>query len=574
MLHRSPRHAQTLLLAALLALLLSACVPGLQRVPAEDPATVARDALAGARDALVAGRPEDALEQLASLPAGPGDPGAEAILALRSEAAFAARQPAAGVAALASREKLLTDPAARDANQRRLWNRMQEAIAAGVSLETPPDATPEVAGWLALGRIAAASGGNPVQLRSGLAGWLEAYGWHPAANRLVATLLAEYQAFTDYPRQVALLLPLSGRQAGAAAAVRDGFVAGYLQQDGDIERPAVTTYDTAALGASAAYEMAVREGAEFVVGPLLKSELAELAAAELPAVPGLALNWTDGDAMPPGYVAQFALAPEEEAAAAARRALLEGHRRALVLGQNTDQGQRMAESFIAAFRQGGGEVLAWQVYDPRNADFAFPIRALLLLEESENRYQRVQGILGRRVEFEPRRRHDATLVFLAARSSEALLLRPQLRYHYAADLPVYATSLVYDATRRDNGDLDGIHFPDMPWRVNPAAADDIAPFRAFGNLAVERSGRLYAFGADAYRLVPLLFHGSAALADGVPGLTGTLSIDAQGRIRRTLDWGRFADGEVRHDPLPLSFGDPAGDPLDPPPGEAVIPERQ
>lgn len=550
MLHRSPRHAQTLLLATLVALLLAGCAPGLQREPTPDPATLAQDAVTAAREALAAGQPESALQALAGVPAGPGDPGAEAILALRADAAFAARQPAAGVAALVAREALLADPAQRDANQRRLWNRMQEAVAAGVSLETPTGAAPEVAGWLALGRIAAASGGNVSQLRSGLQGWLGAYGWHPAADRLVASLLAEYQALTEYPRQVALLLPLSGRQAGAATAVRDGFVAGYLQQDGEAERPAVVTYDTAALGATAAYEMAVRDGAEFVVGPLLKGELAELAAAELPAVPGLALNWSDSGAVPPGYVAQFALAPEEEAAAAAERALLEGHRRALVLGQNTDQGQRMAESFIAAFRQGGGEVLAWQVYDPRNSDFAFPIRALLLLEESENRHQRVQGILGRRVEFEPRRRHDATLIFLAGRSTEALLLRPQLRYHYAGDLPVYATSLVYDATRRDNSDLDGILFPDMPWRVNPEAAEEMAPFRAFGALAIEGNGRLYAFGADAYRLVPFLFHGGAALADGVPGLTGTLSIDSDGRIRRGLDWGRFAGGDVRHDPPP------------------------
>lgn len=573
MLHRSPRHAQTLLLATLLALLLTACVPGLQREPPPDPAVVARTALAAARDALAAGRPEDALQQLAGLPAAAGDPEAEAILALRADAAFAARQPAAGAAALVSRETLLTDPAQRDANQRRLWNRMQEATAAGVDLATPPGASPEVAGWLALGRVAAASQGNLPQLRSGLEGWLAAYGWHPAANRLVATLLEEYQTLTGYPRQVALLLPLSGRQAAAAAAVRDGFVAGYLQHDGDAERPVVMTYDTAALGALAAYEMAVRDGAEFVVGPLLKGDLAELAGAELPAVPGLALNWIDGGTVPAGYLAQFALAPEEEAAAAAERALREGHRRALVLGQNTDQGQRMAESFIAAFRQGGGEVLAWQVYDPRNSDFAFPIRALLLLEESENRYQRIQGILGRQVEFEPRRRHDATLIFLAARSTEAQLLRPQLRFHYAGDLPVYATSLVYDATRRDNGDLDGIMFPDMPWRVNPDAAEDIAPFEAFGAFAVERSGRLYAFGADAYRLVPLVLHGGGALAEGVPGLTGALTMDADGRIRRTLDWGRFAGGEVRHDPPPLAGDLPADDVIELPP-EALVPGEQ
>ncbi|MGD9388396.1 MAG: penicillin-binding protein activator [Gammaproteobacteria bacterium] len=558
MLHRPPRHTQTLPVAAALALLLTACVPGLQREPPPDPALVARETLASARDALRAGRPDEALQQLAGLPAASGDPEAALILALRGDAAFAARRPAEGVAALVARESLLVDPAQRAANQRRLWNRMQEATAAGVSLETPPDATPTVAAWLELGRLAAASGGNLFDLRQGLQDWLAAHPAHPAADGLVRTLLAEYRAMTEFPRQVALLLPLSGRQA-ASTAVRDGFVAGYLQHEGEAERPAVVTYDTAALGAVAAYEMAVRNGAEFIVGPLLKSELAELAAAELPAVPGLALNWTDSGALPPGYVAQFALAPEDEAAAAAERALLEGHRRALVLGENTGQGQRTAESFIAAFQQGGGEVLAWQVFDPRNADFSYPIRALLLLDESGDRHQRIQRILGRGVEFEPRRRHDGDFIFLAARASDALLLRPQLRFHYAGRLPVYSTSQVYDATRADNSDLDGIMFADMPWRVNPFAAQEMAAFSAFGDAAVARNGRLYAFGADAYRLLPLLYHGSPALAQGVPGLTGTLTIDGAGRIRRALDWGRFAGGEVEHDPQPLPATEPTED---------------
>jgi outer membrane PBP1 activator LpoA protein len=218
----------------------------------------------------------------------------------------------------------------------------------------------------------------------------------------------------------------------------------------------------------------------------------------------------------------------------------------------------MAESFIAAFQAGGGEVLGWQVYDPRENDFSVEIRSLLLLDESRARHQQLQALLGRRLEYEPRRRQDADLLFLAARSSEAVLLRPQLRFHYASELPVYATSLVYDPTRERNDDLEGVLFPDMPWRVGAVSPDVMAPFRAFGPGAVERNGRLYAFGADAYRLLPLLYQGGAALQDGIQGLTGELSLGPAGRVRRDLAWGRFIAGEVRHDPPPVA--------LEPPPG--------
>jgi uncharacterized protein len=255
------------------------------------PELAARRMLTEARLLLRANRPSDALARLAGMPTGPNDPAAAEILATRADAAFASRQPAIGATALVRREALLTDAAQRSANQRRLWNRMQEASAAGIALEAPPGTDRVVAAWLELGRIAADHADNAFRLRAGLIDWRERYPTHPAALEIVPSLLAEYRALTEYPRQVALLLPVSGRQGAAAVAVRDGFIAGYLAQGAGNERPALRIYDTSALGFTAAYELAARNGADFIVGPLLKEELAEFAGAELPAVPTLALNW-------------------------------------------------------------------------------------------------------------------------------------------------------------------------------------------------------------------------------------------------------------------------------------------
>jgi uncharacterized protein len=510
----------------------------------------ARKMLVESRLLLRANRPADALTRLAGVPMGPGDPLASELLVARSDAAFASRQPAIGVAALARRESLLAEPSQRMANQRRIWNRMQESVAAGVSLQTPPGVAPVVSAWLELGQAAEASAGNPYRLRAGLVSWRERHPTHPAATGIVEALLAEYQALTDYPRQVALLLPLSGRQEAAATAVRDGFVAAYLAQGSEGERPAIQVYDTSALGALAAFELAVRNGAEFVVGPLLKEELAQLAAAELPAVPTLALNWADDNVQLPAWMAQFALAPEEEAEAAARRAWEDGHTRAVALVHDTEQGRRMARSFNEAFQAQGGEVLAWQVFEPRVSDFSVEITGLLLLSESRARHQRIQQLAGRNLEYEPRRRQDAEFLFLAARPNEALLLRPQLRFHRAGDLPIYATSSLFDPAR-NNADLDGVLFADMPWRVGSGGLQFMTQFRAFGPNALERNGRLYAFGADAYRLVPLLHNRSETLGSGVEGLTGTLRVGAAGRVQRELDWGRFEQGAVRPAPPPL-----------------------
>jgi outer membrane PBP1 activator LpoA protein len=53
---------------------------------------------------------------------------------------------------------------------------------------------------------------------------------------------------------------------------------------------------------------------------------------------------------------------------------------------------------------------------------------------------------------------------------------------------------------------------------------------------------LYAFGFDAYRLIPLLKAGEFGRAHAIPGMTGLLSIDEQGRVHRQLDWARITDG--------------------------------
>jgi outer membrane PBP1 activator LpoA protein len=530
-------------------------------LPAEGAPALALDrALVEAEVAIKSGEPRAGLEILEGIPAGPGDPRAAEILSLRADARFAAGDTAGGVADLVERERTLPPPE-RPANQRRIWNRLQEASARGVGLPTPPDADPTVAGWLELGRLAAAGRGSPFQLRAAILGWQQQHPGHPAAAGVTQELLIEARALTAYPSRLAMLLPLTGRQAAAAQAIRDGFIGGYLSMRPEGEAPVVSLYDTSALGPTAAYEQAVREGAEFVVGPLLKEELAEIATAQLPSVPTLALNWADDGIAVASHIAQFALAPEDEAAGAAERAADEGLCRALALVPDTEQGRRMGESFARALEDRGCVLLAWQRYFAGDRDFSAEITSLLLIDESDARHQRLQGFLGQPLEFEPRRRQDAQSLFLAARPAEGRLIRPQLKFHFAGDLPVFAGSAIYQPGERGNADLDGIRFADMPWRIDAAESETamMDRFTSFGPGALERNGRLYAFGADAWRLVPFVHNRSGQLAEGVSGLTGTLFLGADGRVHRRLAWAQFSGGEVVPLPPPLPPPLPAPD---------------
>jgi outer membrane PBP1 activator LpoA protein len=86
----------------------------------------------------------------------------------------------------------------------------------------------------------------------------------------------------------------------------------------------------------------------------------------------------------------------------------------------------------------------------------------------------------------------------------------------------------------------------MPWMIGAGALPTevrAAAVQAFGD-AAGRSGRLFAFGYDALRIAAALQRGQGIAPQG---LTGTLSIDAQGRVRRELEWVRIKAGA----PTPL-----------------------
>lgn len=450
-------------------------------------------------------QPEKALSHLAKLPDPIPDTLMPRVLALRGEALFQINKPVEAVQTLLARAKWLATEEEIRGNQRLLWNRMREASLAGQSLAAPPGTDPVLTGWLDLGRIAAQSSGNPFQLKSQILAWRSTYSDHPANRTLVDEILDLTRAQMQFPQQLALILPLSGRHQSSAEAVRDGFLASFFQHGEDGDRPAIRIYD-ANPSPSAAYQRALDDGADFVVGPLTKEAVTEVAQYAIGNVTVLTLNNLPDDTVPPANFYQFALAPEDEARQVAERAILDGRNRGIALVPNNDWGMRQLRAFADALQARGGSLLGYRFYDAAAVDFSSPITELLLLNESRARHRRLEADLQVTLEFQPRRRQDAQFIFLATRAATARLIRPQLRFHFAHDLPVYATSAAYEAGAGPNNDLNGIVFADMPWELAPDSTA-VALRETLVRYWPDRAGalgRLYAMGFDAYRLVPLL----------------------------------------------------------------------
>ena len=261
---------------------------------------------------------------------------------------------------------------------------------------------------------------------------------------------------------IALLLPVTGRASAAAGSVRDGFMTA-LYQVPAAERPEVRVYDTGTQSVADALKQAGSEGAAFIVGPLTREEVT--AAAEFTGVraPLLALNFLPAEHPLPAELYQFALSPEDEARLAARRILEDHHRRGVAFVPSGEWGTRVLAAFKQELLAGGGDLIAVGQIDLTRTDFSPTITEVLRISDSNARHKRLESILGTKLNFEPRRRGDIELIFSPAQAAIERQLRPQLRFHYAGDIPAYATSDAFEPDMKANEDLDGLMFPDMPW---------------------------------------------------------------------------------------------------------------
>jgi len=486
-------------------------------------------------DAEIALARGDAKRAAALLRDLPGNDDA-AVLATRARVQFGSLQLPAAVATLMSRDRLLGDAAERQDNQRLIVEGISTALARGADGRAPAGADATLAGWLELGRILADAQAGALGAPRRLQTWRERYPAHPASAALWRSLLERPATAGDRPRQIALLLPLSGRAEAAGAAVRDGFLAAYYD-DGSASRPRLRIYDVAAQDAPSAYLQALADGSDFVVGPLTREEVAALATLADGRATTLALNFLPDGVVVPDRFYQYALSPEDEARLAARRIAADGYSSGVTLVPQSDWGRRIHAAFAEEFAATGGRLVDRADYLPATVDFNELLRRLLQTTGQRGSTPRA----------------DAQFIFVAAQPMHGRLIRTQLRFNYASALPMYATSDVYEASGQGNIDLDGVIFPDMPWVLEsygpPAAARDIA-----GRAWPERGGqfgRLYAFGYDAFRLVGELRRLRSGGSTALPGLTGRLEIDGQGRVRRELDWAQVVNGRPVSPPPPM-----------------------
>ncbi|MFG6666737.1 penicillin-binding protein activator [Halomonas sp. HNIBRBA4712] len=277
------------------------------------------------------------------------------------------------------------------------------------------------------------------------------------------------------------------------------------------------------------YSRAEQMNAQLLVGPLDKEQVTRLEQQPSVPMPTLALNYGNSAQNQASGLFQYGLSAEDEARQAANRAYQDGHRQMAVMVPDNDWGRRVGEAFWNEFHALGGEVSNAVRYNPSN-DVSSAVQTAL-------------NVSGDRAQL-----GNVDALFLLALPEYARQVPPMMDFYYAPDLPIYATSHLFEGTqeRRLNQDLNDVMFVDIPWQIPDAAvggAEALPFYSSYQALQGEGDAslfRLQAMGVDAYELATRLSDLSSI--QGFNGSTGTLSLSGDGRIHRELPWARFQNG--------------------------------
>lgn len=415
-----------------------------------------------------------------------------------------------------------------------IWSKLQRISSAKLALMQQKVSDPTQSAWLQLAKLSKQKMISTQQLASELITWQNRYPSHPANQLLPNQTTLNALQSEKLPKKIALLLPQSGPYGSSGKTLREGFLNAYFSHLNQAEVENVKFYDTAkSKNIASLYQQAVAEGAEVVIGPLLKENVYQLSNTSSFSTPILALNYSDATQTKlPSNFYEFGLLPEDEALQIALHARQAGLAHAIVIAPENTWGKRLVAAFSTNWKANGGNIEDAWYFSPRsnfNQEVAHLLNINLHLDKELMQNGNDKHLL------EQQRRQDFDVIFLFSKPQDARVIVPLLRYYYAGTTPIYAVSSAYSQSPSKNDtDLNGVIICDIPWniRMQPTGKNDI------------QLDRLYAVGQDAYALSRSLSRLAHLPNFPIYGKTGALMLSSQQQIHRRLPCVTIQHGRI------------------------------
>lgn len=438
-----------------------------------------------------------------------------------------------------------------------LWNKLQSLSTWQLqALEKMP--APYAKGWLQLTKYAHKFGSDNAQLHRYIEQWQRQFPTHPAtpvAQQLLATNLTKKPV-----EHIAVLLPLTGKQQAAGIAAQQGVLAAY---NGD-EFKKLHFFDTAQLNWQTLQQDLAALNIDFVIGPLLKANVAQYLALtanldeqasldkddEITAIPSIILNLPGQETLKAHQVA-LSMRPEDEAIQAASTLSQSNYKQPIVLSHQDAVSKRIAKAFTNQWQLMTGQNIEI-VYFAKGKKMQANLKSSLDVDVSQERINELKSRVKQTIKSETRNRRDIDMIYVVGSPKQTRLVKPYIDVNispFASVIPVYASSRSH-SIKNDNSssrDLHGLTFTEIPWLL-ASDQQNQALAQVSKQLWSKRSDslhRIFAMGYDSYHLVENITLMQQAPYIRHYGQTGVLKLNDDNILTRSLLWGKYHNEGVK-----------------------------
>ncbi|CAA0368539.1 putative lipoprotein [Alteromonas alvinellae] len=527
-----------------------------------------------------AGMPDASAEELLAMLDGVTGKGETAFQKAELQTQLFTQQGNLAAAANSVLKTNLTD----DEKVQQVWQWITSIPAS--SLDSVGSAYPDLSPFITLRELTEENASSPEKLAKSLQQFKQVYRGHVLENALPENVIEATELTDAGANDIAVLLPLSGRLARTGQVVKNGIMAAYYT---DVEKrqdehllPRLRFIDTNEVDTQ--HLLSEIGDTKFIIGPLLKDTVERLIPSLPLGVNVLALNRPDelpdnasakgvttGSSNPaiaddalasgtglagddtqnelhslglPTSLNYYGLAPEDEAKQLAEFIFNKGYRAPIVIAAQSSLYQRMDDTFKKHWRilnnqENKQRANITSVSFNDSNSLREGITQALDVAQSNERINQIEYMTNDEVYNMPRSRRDIDAIVAFASPQDTELLNPiieaSLNPYDGKQVPVYATSrsMDYDSGKNQWRDLQNVHFIDMPWLMPSHSWQPLQQEveQAWQNQNTMQK-RLFAFGFDAYQLLPQLGMLNTLKYLSHEGLTGTLSLNQQGEVIR------------------------------------------
>ena len=338
---------------------------------------------------------------------------------------------------------------------------------------------------------------------------------------------------------------MSGKLEEAGKTAQQGILSAY---DNDPSRN-LLFIDSDKLDMTTLDAVFAENNIEFVIGPLLKSNVQKYIETVTSTLPTLLLNLPkNADLLPHHFT--LSMQRENEAQQAATSLKQRNYKYPLVLSFNNSVSRNIAQSFATQWEQVNGSAPDI-VYFGSGNQMQDDLKASLDINKSKQRVTEVKRMVKEKLNYQLRNRRDIDMIYLVGSPQQTKLMKPYIDVNispFAKEIPVYASSLSHSIQEdsSDNRDLYRLVFTEIPLLLESKQQNkELAKISQ--TLWPQRSDslqRVFAMGYDSLHLVDKVITMQKHPYIRHLGQTGILMLDKDNILTRSLLWGRYSKDKV------------------------------